>query len=114
MRLASKVTRLLTYVSGSTFIFGIKSLYFISFLPIFLQFFTTSIRLRNWYVWTVPVSTEALDTKVMDVWGTKVCHGEYKFEGEKGDLDYDAWLLTANIGRIKTGSTVGMDALGSP
>ena len=63
---------LLTYVSGSTFILGIELLYFISFLPIFLQFFTTSIRLRRLYVAMVPLSKEALETKVIEVWGTKV------------------------------------------
>ena len=47
VRSSERATRLLTYVSGSTFIFGVNSLYFISFLPIFLQFLTTSIRLRN-------------------------------------------------------------------
>ena len=40
----------------------------------------------------MPLSTEALETNVIDVRGTKV----------------------PNIGRIITGSTVGMEALGSP
>jgi hypothetical protein len=61
-------------------------------LPIFLQFLTASMRFRSPYDFTAPESMDALDTKVTDDDGT----------------------IGANIERMMTGSTVGMDALGSP
>jgi hypothetical protein len=80
------------YLSGSTFIFGLTSLNFISFLPIFLQFLTASTRLRKPYDLITPEEMDAWDTKVMLDCGTK----------------------GANMGRMMMGSTVGMEALGSP
>ena len=47
------------YLSGSTFIFGLVALNFISLFPIFLQFFTASTRLRNPYDWITPDEMEA-------------------------------------------------------
>lgn len=80
------------YVSGSTFILGRTSLYFMSRLPMFLQFLTASMRFRSPYDLMTPESMDALDTNVTDDDGT----------------------IGANIERMMTGSTVGMDALGSP
>ena len=80
------------YASGSTFIFGMRSFHFISFFPMFLQFFTASIRFFSPYSDILPDVMLAALTKVMDV------------EGTRG----------ANIGRMITGCTVGMEALGSP
>lgn len=64
-----------TYVSGSTFILGMKSLNFISFFPILRQFFTASTRFFSLYPAIVPLSIEAWETNNTAVLGTRVCHG---------------------------------------
>ena len=67
---ANRRSALLTYLSGSTFIFGWASLYFMSFLVMLRQFLTASTRLRRLYEATLPLSSEACETNVMLVWGT--------------------------------------------
>jgi len=56
------VIGVLTYLSGSTFIFGLASFHFISFFPTFLQPFTASIRLFRPIFFTFPFSIEDLLT----------------------------------------------------
>lgn len=46
-----------------------------SFLPMFRQFLTGSIRFFKSYDLITPVSMEAWETNVMDVLGRKVCAG---------------------------------------
>lgn len=99
----------LTYVSGSTFIFGITSLNFMSFFPILRQFLTGSTRFRRLYVAMVPDSMEAFETNVTEVFGTNVCR-----LGSAVRQVYGRDAITANIGRIIIGSTRGIEALGSP
>lgn len=62
----------LTYRSGSTFIFGITSLNFISFFPTLRQFRTGSMRLRRLYDCTTPWDMDACETNIIDVEGTNV------------------------------------------
>ena len=100
---------LLTYVSGSTFIFGMEPLNFISFLPTVRQPLTASIRFLRPYVSMVLLSMEACDTNVMEVLGTKV----FRIVNN-GTLPSSRQEHTANIGRMMIGSTLGIDALGSP
>ena len=71
---------------------GLASLNFISRLPILLQFLTASTRFFSPYDATAPESMLALDTNVIEVAGT----------------------MGANMGRMMMGSTVGIEALGSP
>lgn len=80
-----------------------------SFFPILRQFFTGSTRLRKLYVAMVPDSMEAFETNVIEVLGTNVCTLE---SGVRQTCGTD--VITANIGRIIIGSTVGIEALGSP
>ena len=65
---------------------------FMSFLPIFRQPLTASTLFFRLYDLIVLESIEAAETKVMDVLGTR----------------------GANMGRMRMGWTVGMEALGSP
>lgn len=89
---------LLTYVSGSTSIFGIESLNFISFFPMLRQFLTTSTRFRRLYDSIVPEETDAWETKVMDVWGLKVWGGGWCLV--RFDLE-DARSMTRDKNRTK-------------
>lgn len=67
-------------------------MYFISRLLMFRQFLTASTRFERLYEAIRPESIEAFETHVIEV------------EGVSG----------ANMGRIIIGSTVGIEALGSP
>lgn len=74
---------------------GIAVFNFMSFLPILLQFFTGTIRLRNLYESIVPVSTDSWDTNSMQL------------------LDkLDAY--EPNMGLEMMGSVVEMDPFASP
>lgn len=61
----------------------------------------------------VPEETEAWETNVIDVCGTWVCAEENDGLVDLGSRDM-GFVRTANIGRMIIGSTVGMDAFGSP
>jgi hypothetical protein len=74
-------------------------------LDILRQFFTGSIRLRRPYDLIVPESSEACETKVTLVDGTN------GFEIVSSLFLLMVVYLTANCGRINTGSTVGILAL---
>jgi hypothetical protein len=109
VRAATQIDQKLTYLSGSTFIFGIESLNFMSFLVMLRQFETASMRLRRLYDLILPESKEALDTKVTLVEGTS----GYSLSVTLG-VGLRSRRLTANIGRMYTGSIVGIEAFGSP
>jgi hypothetical protein len=65
------------------------------------QFFTAATRLLRPYFSTAPDVMEACDTNVILVDGTIGCEGLDELRGGCG-------LLTANMGRMMTGSIVGM------
>src|SRR5580692_7537469 len=74
---------------------GVASFHFMSFLPSLRQFETASTRLFKPYSSVTPLDFASLLTKLMEI-------------GPGADPK------APNIGRIKTGCGVGMDALGSP
>ena len=81
-----------------------------SFLPTFLHPLTASTLFFKLYAAIVPVSIEACDTKEIDVVGTKVF-----FRSVRTYLCSMEWNQhTEYIGLIMIGSTVGIDAFGSP
>lgn len=100
----------LTYVSGSTSILGIALLNFMSRFLTLRQFLTGSIRFRRLYFAIMPLSTEILETNVMEVCGTKAWYLVSQLK-----IYIRRFMgLTPNMGRIIIGSTVGMEAFGSP
>lgn len=99
-----------TYVSGSTSILGMALLNFMSRFLTLRQFLTGSTRFRRLYFAIAPLSTEILETNVMDVCGTKA----YSLVSQLKIIIRQFMSLTPNMGRIIIGSTVGMEAFGSP